>query len=87
VYTEWIFFGLMALGLFTLRRRPGLRREYSVWGYPLLPAIFAAAAFTVVASRIYADPGNTLKGLGLVLLGVPVYFLWARKGSVPKGVS
>jgi hypothetical protein len=43
-----------------------------------LPAIFALAAFTVVASRIYADPGSTLKGLGLVLLGVPVYFLWAR---------
>ena len=78
VYTEWIFFGLMALGLYALRRRPGLRRGYSVWGYPLLPAIFALAAFTVVASRIYADPGSTLKGLGLVLLGVPVYFLWAR---------
>jgi len=78
VYTEWIFFGLMALGLYALRRRPELRRGYSVWGYPLLPAIFALAAFTVVASRIYADPGSTLKGLGLVLLGVPVYFLWAR---------
>jgi APA family basic amino acid/polyamine antiporter len=84
VYTEWIFFGLMALGLYALRRRPGLRRGYSVWGYPLLPAIFALAAFTVVASRIYADPGSTLKGLGLVLLGVPVYFLWARTRDLPS---
>jgi APA family basic amino acid/polyamine antiporter len=84
VYTEWIFFGMMALGLFLLRRRPGLRREYSAWGYPLLPAIFAVAAFTVVANRIYADPLNTLKGLGLVLLGLPVYFFWARQGPAPK---
>ena len=84
VYTEWIFFGLMALGLYALRRRPELRRGYSVWGYPLLPAIFALAAFTVVASRIYADPGSTLKGLGLVLLGVPVYFLWARTRDLPS---
>jgi APA family basic amino acid/polyamine antiporter len=83
VYTEWIFFGLMALGLFALRRRPGLRRGYSVWGYPLLPAVFALAAFTVVASRIYADPQSTLKGLGLVLLGVPVYFMWARTRNLP----
>ena len=87
VYTEWIFFGLMALGLFGLRRRPELRREYSVWGYPLVPAVFAAAAFTVVANRIYVDPVSTFKGLGLVLLGLPIYFLWARKSPVPKATS
>ncbi len=86
IYTEWIFFGMMAIGLFLLRRRPRLRREYSVWGYPLLPALFAVAAFTVVANRIYTDPVSTLKGLGLVLLGLPVYFLWARKGLAPRAL-
>jgi APA family basic amino acid/polyamine antiporter len=87
VYTEWIFFGLMALGLYRLRRRPELRREYSVWGYPLVPVIFAMAAFAVVASRVLADPLSTLQGLGLVLLGIPVYFLWARKGLATKAAS
>jgi APA family basic amino acid/polyamine antiporter len=87
VYTEWIFFGLMALGLYRLRRRPEFRREYSVWGYPLVPLVFAAAAFAVVASRIVADPLSTLQGLGLVLLGIPVYFLWARRGLATKAAS
>ncbi len=80
VYTEWIFFGLMALGLFLFRRRPGLTRDYSVWGYPLVPAIFAFFAFAIVANQIFADPAESALGLGFVLLGVPVYYTWGRKG-------
>jgi APA family basic amino acid/polyamine antiporter len=78
VYTEWIFFGLMAVGLFRLRRRGDLRRGYSVPGYPVLPALFAVAAFTVVVNQMLAEPVRTLQGLGLVLLGLPVFFLRTR---------
>ncbi|HEY9518568.1 MAG TPA: amino acid permease [Gemmatimonadales bacterium] len=81
VYTEWIFFGLMALGLFRLRRRTDLTRQYSVAGYPVLPALFALAAFAVVVNQVVADPASTLKGLGLVLLGLPVYYLRTRTTS------
>jgi len=84
VYTEWIFFGLMAVGLFLVRRRTDVKREYSVWGYPALPALFALAAFAVVVNQVLSDPGSTLKGLGLVLLGLPVYYFWARKGLAPS---
>ncbi len=87
VYTEWVFFGLMAVGLFRLRQRRDLTREYSVAGYPVLPALFAIAAFAVVANQVYADPANTLKGLGLVLLGLPVYFFRVRKGLPQKAAS
>jgi APA family basic amino acid/polyamine antiporter len=80
VYTEWIFFGLMAVGLFLLRRRTGLERGYSVWGYPFVPAIFALAAFAIVVNQVIADPGESMIGLGFVLLGVPVYYGWARRG-------
>jgi APA family basic amino acid/polyamine antiporter len=81
VYTEWIFFGLMTIGLFLLRRRPGLARDYSVWGYPVLPALFVVAAFAVVAHQVIASPGETLSGLGLVVAGLPVYWLWTRRGA------
>ena len=86
VYTEWIFFGLMAIGLMLLRRRPGLERDYSVWGYPVLPLGFALAAFVVVVNQIVADPLATMSGLGLVLAGLPVFYLWARKGLATRTV-
>ena len=78
VYTEWIFFGLMAIGLFMLRRRPGVRRTYSAWGYPWAPALFAASAFAIVANQVINDPTGSALGLGMVAIGYPVYRLWAR---------
>jgi APA family basic amino acid/polyamine antiporter len=80
VYTEWIFFGLMAVALFIFRRRQETKREYSVWGYPLVPAVFAISAFAIVINQVIADPSESALGLGFVLLGVPVYYGWSRKG-------
>jgi len=84
VYTEWIFFGLMAIGLFIFRRRAEIRREYSVWGYPLVPAVFAISAFAIVINQVIADPAESALGLGFVLLGVPVYYAWGRKGYLKE---
>ena len=79
IYTEWIFFALMAVGLVLLRRRADYRPAMRVPGYPLVPVAFALAALTVVAIQIRAQPRDALLGLGFVLLGLPVYFLWARR--------
>ncbi len=79
VYTEWIFFGVMALGIFVLRRRTDLRRDYSVWGYPFTPVIFALAAFAIVANQVIAEPVQSLTGLGIVAAGLPVYAVWTRR--------
>jgi APA family basic amino acid/polyamine antiporter len=87
IYTEWIFFGLLALGLMRLRRRPDLARAWSVRGYPFLPVLFAVAAFGVVVNEIVSDPWATASGLGLVLAGIPVYYLWGRKNRERKSGS
>ena len=79
IYTEWIFFGLMAIGLILLRRRAEVSRTYEVWGYPWVPGIFAISAFAVVVNQVISQPVESLTGLGLVLVGLPVYFIWARK--------
>jgi APA family basic amino acid/polyamine antiporter len=84
VYTEWIFFGMMAVGLVLLRRRAGLRRDYLLWGYPWVPIFFALSAFAIVAYQVVAEPAASLTGLGLVLVGLPVYHFWARHGYQTK---
>ncbi len=78
VYTEWIFFGLMAIGLILLRRRPDLTRSYEIAGYPWVPLVFATSAFAIVVHQVASDLRSSLVGLGLVLLGLPVYHFWAR---------
>jgi APA family basic amino acid/polyamine antiporter len=82
IYTEWIFFGLMALGLILLRRRTGVTRDYGVPGYPWVPLLFAASAFAIVANQVVSTPVESAAGLGMVLIGLPVYFVWARR---PEG--
>ncbi len=88
VYTEWIFFGLMALGLFLLRRRPGYAPRYTVWGWPVVPAVFVIATTVIVGNQILSDPGESAFGLLLVLVGLPIYYIWLRgRGEKPGGVD
>jgi APA family basic amino acid/polyamine antiporter len=79
IYTEWLFFALMAVGLLRLRRRPDYRPVYAVWGYPVVPLVFITAAVTVAAIQIAADPVKAGTGLAIVVLGLPVYRFWVRK--------
>ena len=84
IYTEWIFFGLMALGLFMLRRRSDLQRGYSIWGYPVVPVVFALSSFAIVVNQVLSNVAESAVGLLLVLVGFPVYVLWAKKGLRKK---
>lgn len=83
VFTEWIFFGLLAAALFLLRRRSDYRPTYRVWGYPLLPALFVLSSAGIVLNQIMHEPADSAWGLGLVLAGLPVYYLWARHNRIP----
>ena len=76
IYTEWIFFALMALGLMRLRGRPGYAPRFKVPLYPVAPLLFAAASLAVAAGPILDDPSGSLIGLALVVAGLPVYWIW-----------
>jgi APA family basic amino acid/polyamine antiporter len=78
IYTEWIFFALMALGLVLARRQSGYQPRYRVWGYPVLPVFFALASIAVVINQVLSDPGNSAIGLLMVLAGWPVYHFFFR---------
>lgn len=79
IYTEWAFFGLMAIGLFVLRKRPRIVRGYRAWGYPAVPAVFILFSLAIVANQFISDPAESLFGLSLVLVGLPVYYLWSKR--------
>jgi APA family basic amino acid/polyamine antiporter len=75
VYTEWIFFGLMAAGVFILRRRAGYAPAYRAWGYPVLPLVFIVSTAVIVFNQLASDPVESATGLLIVLAGLPVYYL------------
>jgi APA family basic amino acid/polyamine antiporter len=81
IYTEWIFFALMTAGLMRARRRPGYAPAFRAWGYPVIPLLFMAASLGVVFYHIAADPWRASAGLTLVMVGLPVYYLWVRKSA------
>lgn len=78
VYTEWIFFALMTLGLMRMRRAKNYAPPFRAWGSFVVPMVFAAAALGVSSIQIAADPWQAGSGLGLVVLGLPVYYFWIR---------
>src|SRR5262245_13824510 len=89
IYTEWIFFGALALGTIGLRSRLRSRdggtsfgaagaAGFRAAGFPLTPILFALMCLAIVLNQIVSDPWSSLWGLGLVVAGLPVYFLWRR---------
>ena len=81
VFAVLIFYILTVAGLFILRRtRPDAERPYRAFGYPVVPALYILAAAAIAVDLLILKPTYTWPGLGLVLLGVPVYFLWTRFG-------
>jgi basic amino acid/polyamine antiporter, APA family len=80
IFTVLLFYILTILSVFILRKKyPNLERPYRAVGYPVLPALYlAAVAFIMVVLLIY-KPIYTWPGLIIVLLGLPVYFIWRKK--------
>ncbi len=79
VFTMWIFYGLAAASIFVLRaKRPDAVRPYRCWGYPVVPAVFIACAAGMTTLSIWQKPNETLRWLGVLVAGVPVYFVWRR---------
>ena len=76
VLAIWPFYGLAIAGLYRLRRsRPDLSRPYTVTGYPVVPAIFIAGVAYLVGNALVANTQLTAVTFGIVLAGVPVYYL------------
>jgi basic amino acid/polyamine antiporter, APA family len=89
VSMDFIFFGLTGASVFVFRsheRRQASesRRDcagYRVPGHPYTTALFVVSCWLVVINTIYKYPANTLLGMAILALGVPVYAFWAHRSG------
>ncbi len=80
IFAVLLFYILTIAGLFVLRRtRPDMERPYKAFGYPVLPAVYLLAAGLIEVLLLMYKPNYTWPGLIIVLLGLPVYFIWQGK--------
>ncbi len=80
VFGSWIFYFAATSSVFVFRRTmPNAERPYKAFGYPIVPILFLFVAGFLLLNTIYSDPIPSLKGLGLILLGLPVYYYFTKK--------
>jgi len=82
VFAAWIFYAMTTSGVFVLRRKwPHVERPYKTWGYPWVPILFVLISILFVINTFITDPRDSLFGLIIVALGVPVYLFWNFKSK------
>ena len=88
VFALVIFFAATGFAVIVLRRtKPDLARPYRVWGYPFIPVLFVLINLAVFASTIAAQPLKSLIGLAFLLIGIPAYLYWQKKGAAAQKES
>lgn len=81
IFASLIFYVLTLAGIFVLRRkRPDAERPYKAWGYPVMPIVYMVMACFIMVVLLIYKPLYTWPGLGIVVLGVPVFYGWRAWG-------
>jgi APA family basic amino acid/polyamine antiporter len=84
IFAVLIFFSLTILAIFVLRvKRPDIPRPYKAFGYPVIPAIYILTTISIMVILLIYKPNYTFPGLGIVLLGIPVFYLWRKYNKNP----
>jgi basic amino acid/polyamine antiporter, APA family len=86
IFAVLIFFSLTILAIFVLRvKKPDTPRPYKAFGYPVIPAIYILTTTFIMIILLIYKPNYTFPGLIIVLLGIPVFYLWRKfsRNSLP----
>jgi APA family basic amino acid/polyamine antiporter len=93
LYTCFIFmmtltYAMTVGAVLVLRRtQPHRARPYRCFGYPWLPIIYLIVALAFVVSTLLTRPRESLLGLALAVLGVPLYLYWRRRAGRARGTT
>jgi APA family basic amino acid/polyamine antiporter len=80
IFAQLMFYVVTVAAVFVLRgKRPDASRPYRAFGYPWIPIAYIAAASAMMIDLLIVKPTYTWPGVLIVLTGVPVYFLFARR--------
>jgi basic amino acid/polyamine antiporter, APA family len=80
IFAEWLFYMVAASTIFVFRRRePDVPRPYRAAGYPLVPALFVVTAAVLLVYSFANNLGDSIGGVVVILLGIPVYWWFARR--------
>lgn len=76
IFSLWMFFMLGVAGVFILRKKyPDNEGGYKVPFYPIVPIIALIGGGFVLINTLITSPVNALTGIGITLLGLPVYYI------------
>jgi basic amino acid/polyamine antiporter, APA family len=79
-FASLLFYIITILGIFILRKKePDTARPYKAFGYPIIPALYIVITLAICINLIYFKPVPTTIGLGIVAIGIPVYFITEKK--------
>ncbi len=79
IFAVLIFFSLTILAIFVLRvKKPDIPRPYKAFGYPVIPAIYILTTTFIMIILLIYKPNYTFPGLIIVILGIPVFYLWKK---------
>ncbi len=68
--------------VFTLRKKfPDMPRPYKTWGYPSIPIIFIIASSGILINALIEKPVESLAGIGITILDIPVYYFWKKRSK------
>ncbi|MEX6690138.1 amino acid permease [Danxiaibacter flavus] len=88
IFVVLIFYILTIIGIFRLRKKqPHIPRPYKAFGYPVLPALYVLFASTICIALFVYKPTYTWPGLGIVLLGVPLYYIATGKQKKTTAIA
>jgi APA family basic amino acid/polyamine antiporter len=80
IFAEWLFYMIAGSTVFVFRRRdPQAARPYRVWGYPVVPALFVLSSALLLYYTFTDNLRNSGLGCLVVLAGVPVFYVFARR--------
>lgn len=82
IFAQLMFYAVTVAAVFVLRiKRPDASRPYRAFGYPWIPIAYIAAASAMMIDLLIVKPAYTWPGLLIVMSGVPVYLLFARRAD------